>query len=146
MEPTDQLVIRIFADWIFPILGWLCLGVFVLKTVGLIWVVRQLRRKSVPELWGIDWLDILFRLERLFQVTFEKADFEAIPPDHRQELTAGGLWAIVAAKLSAAGRPLPKDGWDKFVTALTEALNVKRTCVRPESRLYRDLHLNPQVG
>jgi hypothetical protein len=46
-------------------LVYLLLASGVLKVVAMVWCVYDLRGKSIPELWGIDWLDIVYRIERI---------------------------------------------------------------------------------
>lgn len=102
-------------SWRFMSLGLgfvlICL-LFALQFGGRIWFAWLLHRHwaLVPELYGIAWLDIVFRLERAFGVSLKGSDFETIPPDSRVELSAGQLWEVVAAKLQSAGKSLPLDG------------------------------------
>ena len=129
-------------DGAWSLLGWLCVILVVLQYAAGVWAIVLLRRKSVPELWGFDWLDILVRLERDCGVTFTRADFEAIPRDQRFGLTAGQLCELVDAKLRTSGQPVPEGAWDRVVAALVEALNVAPVKVRPDSRLYADLGMS----
>src|SRR5262245_44915293 len=105
----------------------------------------DLRRKSVPELWGLDWLGILYRLERSFDVVFDRTDFAAIPAHRRVFLTAGQLWDLVAAKLGMESRTVPDDGWDKVLAAVSEELNVKPVNVQRESTLYAELDMSREI-
>jgi hypothetical protein len=98
--------------------------------------------RNASELWGIDWLDILYRLNREFGVVLTAADFEELPADARSALTAGQLWEVVAAKLRVAGTTPPPDGWQRLVETLSEALSVKRQRITPESRLLEDLGMD----
>jgi hypothetical protein len=111
------------------------------RYICVVWCLIQLRRKwrSVPELWGIDWLDVVYRIERELGVTVTASDFEVLPADERIALTAGRLWEMVATKIRASGAETPADGWERFVAALSKALQVKSTRVTPASRLYADL-------
>ncbi len=130
-------------EWILLSLVFLTVSA---KVVIVAWAIIELRRKSVPELWGIDWLDILHRLEQEFGVVFSRTDFEAIPTGERLGLTVATLWALVEIELRSVGRSLPKDGWEKMVATLIEALNVAPDKVRSESRLYADLGMEQDLG
>lgn len=129
----------------FEWLGWLCMALPVLQVIGVVWCLFDLRRKSVPELWGLDWLDVLYRIEHEFGAAFERSDFEAIPAEARSQLTAGQLWDLVAAKLRQSGRPVPEDGWDRVVAVLSESLNLRRDRIAPDSRLYEDLRMQREI-
>jgi hypothetical protein len=117
------------------LLGWLCTAVAGLQVVGLGWCMLELRRKAVRELWGIDWLDILYRLERDFGITLEQVDFGSVPTEARSHLTAGQLRDLVAEKLRAAAQPVPENTWSRIVLMLKESLNVDAKRIRPESSL-----------
>jgi hypothetical protein len=125
-------------EWmIFP-----CLVTWAIAQIlGKAWCLLQLRRhwRSAPELWGIDWLDIVFRLEREFGVRLTGTDFAQFSAHERITLTAGQLWKVVAGKRQNGGNNRPKDGWERVVTTLGEALNVDSERVLPSSRLYADL-------
>lgn len=129
------------ADWLCSGFIWLCVIFAIFQVIGRIWLGLYLYRhwRTVPELWCLDWADIVFRLERDFGVTLSSTDFEGLSPNARLALTAGQLWEMVAAKLSSAGTELPPDGWAQLVAVLSEALNVKPKRIVPESRLYADL-------
>jgi hypothetical protein len=64
--------------WLGGALGWLCGALGVAKFLLAGWCILELWRKgrSVPELWSIDWLDIVYRLKREFGVTIAAGDFE----------------------------------------------------------------------
>jgi hypothetical protein len=111
------------------------------KIVATLWGLMQLRRewRSVPELWSLDWLDIVYRLESQFSVTLAEADFAAMTSERRVALTAGELWDIVTGKIQAAHREVPQDGWDRFTELLSEALTVEKHRITRQSRLYADL-------
>jgi len=128
-------------EWLGPAFGYTCMALAVLKFVAGGWCLIELRRKwrAVPELWGIDWLDITYRVERAFRVTVTAADFRAWPAEARLGLTAGQLWELVACKLRTTESELPRDGWDRVAVVLSEALNVRAGSIVPESRLYADL-------
>jgi hypothetical protein len=115
------------------------------KILGGIWCLVELCRKwrGTRELWSLDWLDIVFRVEREFGVVLTAADFVGLSPEARVALTAGQLWEMVATRIRASGRPVPVDGWDRMVTALCEALNKKPVRITPTARLYADLGMVP---
>jgi hypothetical protein len=128
-------------EWLWWVLGSL-FGLFaVVKLLGGIWCLVELCRKwrGAFELWGIDWLDIVYRLEREFGVSLTAADFAGWSPEARVALTAGQLWEVVAVRICASGRDVPADGWDRVVAALSESLNGKPLRIVPHARLYADL-------
>ena len=122
-------------------LGSVCVAFALFKFVGGIWCVSILHRKwrSVPELWGLDWLDIVDRVEREFGVELVAADFVSWSVAARTGITAGQLWQLVATKLQVSGRPAATNGWERIVLLLCEALNLKPARVVVQSRLYADL-------
>src|SRR5262249_38673375 len=91
------------------------------------------------ELWGLDWLDIVYRLEYTFGVTLTAADFAGLSPEAQQALTAGQLWEVVAARIRTSGQEVPADGWDQVVARLSESLHVKPRQIVPDAQLYADL-------
>jgi acyl carrier protein len=129
------------AEWVAWMLGFVCIGLAVLKLAGGLWCLVELHRKwrSIPEFWSIDWLDIVFRVQREFGVVLSAHDFEDWTVEARLSLTAGQLWELVGGKLTRTGSDVPADGWPRVVTVLAEALNVKPARITPESRLYGDL-------
>jgi hypothetical protein len=122
---------------IFPCLVTLAVAKFLLGA----WCLLELYRhwRSAPELWGIDWLDVVWRLERGFRVDLTEADFAHFSANERMALTAGQLWEVVVDKCRSAGIEAPANSWERVVTALCEALNVDAERVAPSSRLYADL-------
>ncbi|MBV9121805.1 MAG: hypothetical protein JO112_00420 [Planctomycetes bacterium] len=124
--------------WMF---GSICAVLAVLKLCGTIWCSVELHRnwQGCPELWALDWLDIVYRVQREFGVALTASDFDTRALEVRTNLTAGKLWELVASKLQADGRVIPRDGWDYLVALLSESLNVKTSRICPESRLYADL-------
>ena len=98
-------------EWLWCLLGWLCAACAAVKLIGFCWFLVELRRKwrSIPELWSIDWLDIVCRLELEFEVTLTAADLADRSADERMALSAGQLWELVAAKMRVAGREVPAD-------------------------------------
>jgi hypothetical protein len=90
-------------------------------------------------LWGLDWLDIVWRLERQFAIHLRGADFERFSAEERNGLTAGRLWDVVVEKMRTAGIEVPGDALARVVVALSEALNVDVERIAPDSRLYADL-------
>jgi hypothetical protein len=122
-------------------LGWVCGAVAAMQFIAACWCFLELHRKwrSVPELWGVDWLDIVYRMEREFGITLTAADFESQHAAARVALTAEQLWELVKAKIMAADGEVPADGWDRVVAVLAEALTIKPSRIAPGSRLYADL-------
>ena len=129
------------SEWLGWAFGSVCVAIAVLKLAAGVWCLVELRRKwrAVPELWGVDWLDVVCRLERAFGVKLTAADFADWPADARAGLTAGQLWEVVADKFRVAGADVPVDGWERMAAALSEALNVRAKRIAAGSRLYADL-------
>ncbi|HLN32868.1 MAG TPA: hypothetical protein VK395_34375 [Gemmataceae bacterium] len=134
-------------NWLWWILGTLC-AFAIARLLVVAWCLIQLRRNwhRVPELWSIDWVDIVYRLKGQFGVTLSATDLECLSADARATLTAGQLWELVAAKIRIAGSEPPTDGWQQVVATLTQALNVKPKRIRPNSRLYADLGMAYGAG
>src|SRR4051812_6835559 len=109
--------------WAGRVLGLACAAVVLVKVLGTLALFLTLRRKwrSVPELWGLDWLDIVYRVEQAFGVVLVAADFEGLSTAARVELTAGQLWEVIGARLASVGSSAPPDGWPQLVTILAEA-------------------------
>jgi hypothetical protein len=127
-------------EWVQYLAGSICLLLAAAQLAAGLWAFTELRkRRSVPEFFGLDWLDIVFRVERQFGVSLTVRDFECFPPEALRVLTAGQLWDAISAKLQTAGREVPLDGWEQIVAALSEALNVKAKRITSGSRLYADL-------
>jgi acyl carrier protein len=128
-------------DWVWWVSSAVCGALVVAQILGVITCLFRLRRtwRSAPELWSLDWLDIVYRIESEFGVVLAAADFEALPPTARAELTAGQLWEVVAAKLATAGTSEPADGWQRVVAILSQSLNVPSERITPSARLYADL-------
>jgi len=132
-------------EWLCGLLCWLFVLLAIFQIGLRVWCLIELQRKwrSIPELWGLDWLDVVYRVQRAFGVPLTAADFVELSPEARRALTAGQLWERIAAHLGATGRPVPADGWDQVAGALSEALNVDPDRIMPTSRLYADLGMLP---
>ena len=124
-------------DWVIALFALLA----IVQITGSAWCHLVLRRhwRSVPELWGIDWLDVVWRLEQEFEVDLKGSDFERFTAKERTGLTAGQLWDAVVGKLRQTGIEVPGNGWERLVVALCEAFNVDAERINPDSRLYADL-------
>jgi hypothetical protein len=134
------------AEWVWLALGGVCLTFAVVKVVGTCWCLFDLRKwRATPELWGVDWLDVVYRIEAVFAVTLTAADFASLSPHERAALTAGQLWDVVTAKAAAENRPIPPDGWLRFVESLCAALPVRPDRVTPLARLTADLGMRPDI-
>jgi hypothetical protein len=88
---------------------------------------------------GVDWLDIRFRLERQFDITFEQTDFAHVWESGRRDLTAGELFDVVCVRLQSEGRPIPYSGWNRVRLELARALVVPPHHIHVDSRLVADL-------
>jgi hypothetical protein len=123
--------------------GWLCVGpvmaLWLVQVVSLLYCWHALRQKSPRILWCIDWIDILFRLEREFGITFCPSDFQHLVSQQPPDITAGELFAIVRRKVWDTGRPVPADGWQRLTGNLSQALNVEASPILCDSRLRADL-------
>jgi hypothetical protein len=90
---------------------------------------------------GIDFLDIVFRLEKEFRFD---ARLQPAPWDDRPvpNLTAGQLHHWVCERLMYTGRPVPSDSWPRVQRCIGEALGMPESQIldiRPEDRLVQDL-------
>jgi acyl carrier protein len=112
------------------------------------WCLLELRRnwRSAPELWGLDWLDVVWRLERELGVHLTGADFGRFSVEERGQITAGRLWDVAIERLRIAGTEVPGDGLERVVKSLCEALNVDAERITPDSRLYEDLGMPYGMG
>ncbi len=128
-------------EWLWWLLGSVCGLLAAVQMLGGLWCLVELYRKwrGAAELWGLDWLDIVFRLEHAFGVSLTDADFADFSPEARGALTAGQLWEAVVARIRVSGRELPADGWDRLVMVLSESLHVKTSRIEPDARLFADL-------
>jgi hypothetical protein len=135
------------ANWLSLLLFTVGIVVGGLRAVGGCWCLLELFRKwrSVPEFWGLDWVDIVYRLEREFKVSVAADDFVCMPTAARVALTSGQLWHLVTAKMIAAGSGVPADGWERFVAVIAQALNVNPRKIAPGSRLYADFGMTNDV-
>jgi hypothetical protein len=128
-----------FPDW----LCYLFIGVVflaaVFQHVGMLYAIWALRTKAVPCLWGIDWLDVVWRLERRFGICLDATDFQYLAEQGQDDVTAGEVYAVVCRKLWDANRPIPAGGWNGVRIDLHEALHVRPFSVRRSSLLIRDL-------
>ena len=90
---------------------------------------------------GIDFLDVVHRLERWYGVRLERADLEPLWLRPARNLTAGELHAAVCDKLRAAGRAVPASSWNGVRLELATVLGVSPFAIRPGSWRVADLHL-----
>jgi hypothetical protein len=123
------------------VLGFICCLFATIKILGGIWCLVEWRRnwRGAFELWGVDWLVIVYRLRVEFGVALTDADFSDWSPEERTALTAGELGEIVAARIRGSGCDVPTDGWDRVVAVLCESLHTKPSRIVWWSRLYADL-------
>jgi hypothetical protein len=131
-------VVKDLAEWFT---GTICMSLIAAQIISLIWCAIELRKNwwSTSEFWGVDWLDIVCRVEREFGVSLTAADFADWSPEARAALSAGQLWELVEAKratVAIAGSPA---GWPRLAVVLSEALNVPIDRIDLHSRLYGDL-------
>lgn len=78
------------AEWAEWTIASLCGAFSVVQLLGTLWCVVEFHRRwrSVPELWALDWLDIVYRVEHEFGVALAAADFKGLPAEKRAALTA----------------------------------------------------------
>ncbi|HSI33891.1 MAG: hypothetical protein ACAI43_14930 [Phycisphaerae bacterium] len=94
---------------------------------------------------GIDFLDIVFRLEKEFSIKLPRAalfwtDAEMrLRRRERPPLTAGLLHRQLVEFLSRNRLDVPADSWERVRKCLSAALGVKEDEIRPDSRLIEDL-------
>ena len=74
-------------------------------------------------------------------MTLLATDFEEWSVEARVDMTAGQLWELIRDKIQAKGAEAPADGWERIVTLLSDALNIRRSRIVVESRLYADLNM-----
>jgi hypothetical protein len=134
--------------WFAWIVGALCGFIAIFKVLGGFVCLVALYRKwsGVSDLWAIDWLDVVFRMEREFGISLTGDDFAGLSRENRLSLTAGQLWEVVAAKINQAGHDVPGDSWGRVVSELAEALNVPRKRISPDARLYAELGMSAEFG
>jgi len=87
----------------------------------------------------VAWLDIVYRVEKAFEVTLTAEDFAAMTAENRVSLTAGALWELIVAKQRPIGVSIAADSWERLTMVLSEALNVRPNRIAAESHLYSDL-------
>ena len=92
---------------------------------------------------GVDFLDIMFRLEKSLGIHFERGDFNFIPGG---TYSVGEFYDLVerkvckASSLKADGSPYTRAEIEDIVKgAICKALAVKPEEVTPEADLARDL-------
>jgi hypothetical protein len=120
----------------------------VLQAISRLMCVVELHRKwrSIPELWGIDWLDLTCRIHHEFGVELTGADFERWSPQQRIALTAGQLWELVQERLTQdVYVAMGSSGWDRFVKLVSGALVVKQHRITAASRLHVDLGMTYEL-
>jgi hypothetical protein len=89
---------------------------------------------------GIDLLDIVFRLEKRFDLKIVNADWEDLGAKRKPwDVTAGEVHFLVAAILTEAGRPVPRSCWNGVRVCLSGALCVPPRDIKEDSWLIRDL-------
>ena len=96
---------------------------------------------------GIDFLDIIFRIEKAFAAKIPRgvlhADVAVLSrrPGRRGRLdfTVGGLHEQVCTELARGGYTVPPDSWERVRQCVSDALGVPVEAVRPESLLVSEL-------
>lgn len=92
---------------------------------------------------GMDALDMAWRLEKAFGITWFKEDYDRCVAQRRDpsgdDLTAGDIDAFVRTKLREANLPIPPSTWHRVQKVLGDVTGAKLAKIRPESHLRRDL-------
>jgi hypothetical protein len=87
----------------------------------------------------MDFLDIVFRLERRYGVNLQREHFEHVLTRMKAELTAGDLLEVVCGQLRCSGRPIPPSTWNGIRLEVARAFNISPFTIRRESKLVGDL-------
>lgn len=93
---------------------------------------------------GIDALDIVFRLERTFEIKIPRGELfyrdGEISDRHKWfDITIGEIHVRLCELLRNRALPIPSDSWELVTRCIGEALHVPPTVIRPEHRLVEDL-------
>ena len=103
------------------------------------------RGVDVLALMGIDFLDIVFRLERSFAVKIprgrlywtreqvNRGDFPNTDP------TAGEIHARMCELLREQNRPVPSESWQRVCRCIGDCLGIGPDTIRPEHHLIGEL-------
>lgn len=95
---------------------------------------------------GIDFYDLIFRLEKRFGIELERVSdsrwkeifLTRNPPD----ITAGELYEVVIQKIQEQGREMPANGWAMFCFEVSRCLGVHESDIKPESLLAGELGMS----
>lgn len=89
---------------------------------------------------GIDTLDIIFRLEKRFDIKIPRNMLFEEPWNWRRgDLQVGQLHEQVCSRLKQLGWPIPRSSWHRVKLCVAESLGVELRKVRPESWLFKEL-------
>jgi hypothetical protein len=112
------------------------------KVVQPLWPSRGIRVIQM----GIDGLDIIFRLERAFNVTIpagriywsdEQRRLNKF--DRRTTVTVGEMHHRMCDLLREMKHSVPDNSWDRVAKCVGDALQVAPTSIKPQDRLIEDL-------
>jgi acyl carrier protein len=98
-----------------------------------------------PTCVGMDFLDIVVRLERAFGTKFERGTLywtnEQVAAGQfpRSDPTVGFLHQRVCDELRAHRRSIPSDSWERVRDSVAQALSARPQDIRPADRLIADL-------
>jgi len=92
---------------------------------------------------GIDALDIVFRIEKRYNVKVDMQDWVELA-NHRTpgDLTAGELHFLIGASLQESNQPVPRSLWNGLRVILAQSLAVSPQKIKPESWLIKDLGMS----
>ena len=91
---------------------------------------------------GVDFLDMVIELERLFTVRIEPDDLHSIwMISDRKDCTAGELHDLVCRKCISCGVPVPRSSWNRVKIALVKSAGVKPSEITRDKWLRRDLQM-----
>jgi acyl carrier protein len=89
---------------------------------------------------GIDFLDLVFRLEKRYNLILDTGEWERLTANRvNKDITAGEVQFVVGLALRDVGRPVPRSLWNGVRLTLADTLGVKVSRIKPESRLVKDL-------
>jgi hypothetical protein len=87
---------------------------------------------------GIDFQDVSFRLEKLFGVRIEAADWQSAFQG-KMDFTVGELHDLVVAKCKSQGVKVPRSSWNRVRVALCQVSGTSPKKMRRETLLLKDL-------
>lgn len=87
---------------------------------------------------GVDALDLVFRLEKSFEIKLPHTDKNELF-DVPVGVCAGHVHDFICKRLSEVGRPIPYSSWHRVQLCISRAVGVPPQRVKRDSRLVKDL-------